>query len=165
MNRTRLMVAACIIVICGGLVFGAGQTGEAAATEKLMEITWLGLGLKAGGGMLFPDPEESEIVLGLNEALNIKLIPIQVAWNDPRQVNLLFASGDIPDHWFNFSKELGHQRQNNTFFGDSYLLVTPRVFKIKAFEHSEHIHIACPVIMIFYNVDYLGFIFFKKDYS
>lgn len=66
------------------------------AEDEPMVISWLGLPLTTASGRLFP-ASDCYPALVINEILNIELQTVETQFDDQTQMNLLFASGEIPD--------------------------------------------------------------------
>ena len=60
-------------------------------------LNWVGLRLKTPGGALYPKPD-SRIIQEFNKALNVDLRAVKSDAFSAEEMNLLFATGEIPDH-------------------------------------------------------------------
>ena len=109
MSRRLMAVtgAVALVLILGGAgtAFAGAESEAGAAAPDVVELEWVGLGLGAGGGRLYPDPgcvacvALEEAVSALEPQAQVKLIPIETHFQSQDEMNLLFASGVIPDHW------------------------------------------------------------------
>ena len=98
-------LALALIVGGAGTVFAGAESEAGTTAPEVVELEWVGLGLSAGGGRLYPDPgcvacvALEEAVSALEPQVPVKLIPIETHFQSQDEMNLLFASGVIPDHW------------------------------------------------------------------
>ncbi len=115
MKKVALLVLACLLSLAAQPVaaMGAQEPGKPAASaapEQPLEISWLGYPV---GGM-FPE-ETAYVVQELNKRFNVKLKPIKADSNKPAEMNLLFASGEIPDHILVAAKDIARFLEQGLF--------------------------------------------------
>ena len=91
------VLAFAVLVAATPEVFAAAEAESAAADEGPVLIDWVGLRLKTPGGSLYPQPD-SPIIQEFNKALNVDLRAVKSDAFSAEEMNLLFATGEIPDH-------------------------------------------------------------------
>lgn len=106
-----VMVAAVALTGCGAQTppaqNGSGnQTGNntevtPGADEKPVNLKWVG---NPTGG-LYPD-KNSFVLKEIEKRFNVNIEVIKAQANKPEEMNLLFASGEIPDHIFIRSQDI-----------------------------------------------------------
>jgi hypothetical protein len=69
----------------------------AAAEEGPVVVHWVGARFVTAGAKIYPQPD-SPIIQEFNKALNIDLRAVKVDAFSAEEMNLLFATGEIPDH-------------------------------------------------------------------
>jgi putative aldouronate transport system substrate-binding protein len=96
MLKRSVMIIAVVIVVAAFAV--AGGTGEAAATDQVYEIEFLG----SRPSNMPANDEENPIIQAINDALNIEYIHSGFANGDEleRQRNIRIAGGNPPDMFF-----------------------------------------------------------------
>ena len=93
----RFTVLAFAILLAAPGAFAASEAETTAADDGPVVIDWVGLRLKTPGGALYPQPD-SPIIQEFNKALNIDLRAVKTDAFGAEEMNLLFATGEIPDH-------------------------------------------------------------------
>ena len=93
----RFIVLAFAVLLAAPGAFAASEAETTAADDGPVVIDWVGLRLKTPGGALYPQPD-SPIIEEFNKALNIDLRAVKTDAFGAEEMNLLFATGEIPDH-------------------------------------------------------------------
>ena len=95
----RFTVLAFAILLAAPGAFAASEAETTAADDGPVVIDWVGLRLKTPGGALYPQPDSPiPIIQEFNKALNIDLRAVKTDAFGAEEMNLLFATGEIPDH-------------------------------------------------------------------
>jgi putative aldouronate transport system substrate-binding protein len=137
---SRGIVAAVVIAFSAAVAFGAGGTDSAAKPEQgPLEIKWAGL---PNSGM-YPT-EDSYIVQELNKRYNVKIKIVRGDSLKEQEMNLLFASGEIPDHFLVLPQSalrvmnegLGRQVPLATIKKD-----TPKLFSNIELNHPQYMNL------------------------
>ena len=96
--RRETIHRTCIRNPAGGAGSVRGVRGrDTAADDGPVVLDWVGLRLQTPGGALYPQPD-SPIIQEFNKALNIDLRPVKSDFGGAEEMNLLFATGEIPHH-------------------------------------------------------------------
>ena len=95
MSKVNVFVLAITLVFA--MTVGAAGESEESSAEGPVALAWAGLRLKSAGAALYPKPD-SPIIREFNKALNVELEAVMVDTFSDEEMNLLFASGEIPNH-------------------------------------------------------------------
>ena len=95
--RRFTVLAFVVLVAATPAVFAAPAADTAAAEEGPVVVHWVGARFVTAGAKIYPQPD-SPIIQEFNKALNIDLRAVKVDAFSAEEMNLLFATGEIPDH-------------------------------------------------------------------
>ena len=95
--RRFTVLAFAVLVAATPAVFAAPAADTAAAEEGPVVVHWVGARFVTAGAKIYPQPD-SRIIQEFNKALNIDLRAVKVDAFSAEEMNLLFATGEIPDH-------------------------------------------------------------------
>ena len=88
--KVRLMCIVALMIV-PAILFAAGEGDDTTASAQgPVELRWIGINEKV--------TEDALGLIEFNKALNVKIIPEPILFNNREQMNLLLAGGDLPDH-------------------------------------------------------------------
>lgn len=91
-NHLRKIIWTLVLALTGAFVWASGAAEDGTASQERMHLSWMGQNPR--GYIIQPD---NMVELDVEERFNVDIDIVQVDTYNAEQVNIIFATGEIPD--------------------------------------------------------------------